>query len=604
VNQANANATTVADKQEDTMSAESQAERLPHTSIVARLRARAALHPKRQALRFLRDGEGNDSVQTYEELDGSVRALAARLQGLATPGERALLLYPNGVEYVHAFLGCLYAGLVAVPAYPPESSQPHHLARLLSVARDARPKLVLTEAAWLEPLRAARAALPELASIELAATDDGDAAFAEGWRSPADDPKALAFLQYTSGSTSRAKGVMVSHANLMANQRAIQRAFSMREEDVVVSWLPLFHDMGLIGTLLQPLYNGASTVLLTPQSFIKRPMAWLEAISRYRGTVSGGPDFAYRMCVERAHAAAASALDLSSWELAFSGAEPVRAATLRAFADKFTPFGLNPKALYSCYGLAESCLLVTGGERGRGAIVAGFDERALGDGRVVPSAEGRPLVGCGRAQPEHALQIVDPSTGHPLTPGLIGEIVVRGPSVTEGYYQNAEATRESFRGPLERPTLFTGDLGFEYRGELFVTGRIKDLIIVRGHNLYPQDIERSVEEAVTVLRKGRIAAFATELDGEESIGVAAEVSPRMQAMIEPERVCRAISEAVAQAHGQPASTVLLLEPGALPITSSGKLQRTLCRKRWQDKALAVFASLERGGFATTASTAR
>jgi acyl-CoA synthetase (AMP-forming)/AMP-acid ligase II len=445
-------------------------------------------------------------------------------------------------------------------------------------------------------LRAAQAALPELASIQLVATDATDQSLAQGWRQPPEDPAALAFLQYTSGSTSRPKGVMVTHANLMANERAIVNAFSMREDDVVVSWLPLFHDMGLIGTLLQPLYSGASLVLLTPQAFIQRPACWLEAISRFGGTVSGGPDFAYRLCVQRAKPAASSALDLRSWQLAFSGAEPVRAGTLQAFADKFAPFGFDPKALYSCYGLAESCLIVTGGERGHGVSVEHFDDRALAEHRVVPAPEGRPLVGCGRPQPDHELSIVDPDTGERLGEGRIGEIVTRGPSVADGYYRNSDATRETFRGRAERPALFTGDLGFQHRGELFVTGRLKDLIIVRGHNLYPHDIERSVEERVEVVRKGRVAAFAVEADGEEGIGVAAEVSPRLRAMIEPEAVCRAISEALAAVHGQPASVVLLLEAGALPITSSGKLQRTLCRKRWQDQSLDILASFERGAF--------
>ena len=583
------------------MNAQSKSEPLPSASIVSRLRARADLHPERQALRVLPDNDGDGVVSSYAELDRDVRALAARLQGLAAPGERALLLYPNGLEYVHAFLGCLYAGLVAVPAYPPESSQPHHLARLLSVARDARPKLVLTQSAWLEPLRAAQAALPELASVELVATDSTDPRLAEAWQPPPDDAAALAFLQYTSGSTSRPKGVMVSHGNLMANERAIASAFTMREDDVVVSWLPLFHDMGLIGTLLQPLYTGASLVLLSPQAFIQRPACWLEAISRFGGTVSGGPDFAYRLCVQRAQTAGSRALDLRSWQLGFSGAEPIRPATLRAFADKFAPCGFNPKALYACYGLAESCLIVTGGERGRGITVERFDERALAEHRAVPSPGGRPIVGCGWPQPEHELWIVDPESGERLGEGRIGEIVARGPSVAEGYYQNREATQETFRGRAERAALFTGDLGFQYRGELFVTGRRKDLIIVRGHNLYPHDIERSVEEKIEVLRKGRVAAFAIDADGEEGIGVAAEVSPRLLALIEPEAVCRAISEAVAAAHGQPASTVLLLDAGALPITSSGKLQRALCRKRWQDRSLNVLASLERGTFSARAT---
>lgn len=561
----------------------------PGDSIVALLGERAARHPERLALRFLSDGEHPGEAWSYAQLHQDALALAGRLRQRADAGQRAFLLYPNGPAYVRALLGCFYAGIVAVPAFPPRSLGAQHVERVIGIARDAEPALLLTEQALVPALAALGGAVPSLAAVEVLATDLAQPGAALP-ALPAPKSSALAMLQYTSGSTATPKGVMLTHANLLANQRAIQSAFGMREDDVVVSWLPLFHDMGLIGTLLQPLFCGASAVLFAPQHFMERPQRWLEAMSRFGGTVSGAPDFAYRLCAERVDPALVPQLSLGSWRLAFCGAEPVRYETLQAFAGKFAPAGFDPAALYPCYGLAEATLIVTGGRRGAGLQVSRFDAPALAESRIVAAAEGRPLVGCGAAQPEHEVCVVRPATGERLPSGQIGEIWASGPSIAQGYWQKPEATRHTFPEREGKRWLRTGDLGFEHEGALYVTGREKDLIIVRGQNLYPQDIERSVEDSVPVLRKGRTAAFAIEVEGREGIAVAAEVNPRTQQLIEPAAVCRAVSEVVARAHGESASLVLLLRAGTLPITSSGKLQRAATRAAWREGTLEVVAS--------------
>ncbi len=561
-------------------------------TIVELLFERAALHPERPALTFLTDGDTPTHVYNYGELHARARACAALLSERAAPGDRALLIYPTGPDYVVAFLGSLYAGLIAVPAYPPTSRDPRHSGRLVSILKDATPRLVLTNGALAGPLGAARAAVPELGATQLVVTDSATLTDGEAWRWARPSPDALAMLQYTSGSTTAPKGVMLSHSNLMAGERAISAAFSMSADDVVVSWLPLFHDMGLIGTLLQPLYNGIPSVLLGPQHFMERPERWLAAVSKHGGTVSGGPDFAYRLCAQRVSDPAALSLDLSRWRLAFCGAEPVHEQTLSDFAQRFSGVGFDAKALYPCYGLAESTLLVTGGRRGSGVRSVRVDAAALSEDRVQPSDAGRPLVCCGGAQPEHDVILAHPETDAALAEGAVGEICVAGPSVARGYWNNPEATNTTFVTRGSRTWLRTGDLGFLQQGELVVTGRLKDLIIVRGYNLYPQDIERSVEERAEVLRRGRTVAFGLELDGEEQIAVAAEVSPRVQKLVDLNALCQRISETVAMLHGEPARLVLLLAPGTVPLTSSGKLMRSACRKAWENKQLEAIATYE------------
>lgn len=558
-------------------------------NIVELLCERAELHPDRVAIRYLGDGESVSHVSTYGELHREVARVAAHLQKLSSPGDRALLLYPSGPSYVVAFLGCLYAGVVAVPAYPPESQLPQHVQRLVSIALDAQPRLLLTEQALAGALARLAGSVDALAASRVLATDALSAEQAEAWRMPKLGPQALAFLQYTSGSTAQPKGVMVGHDNLMANERVIRRAFAMNSDDVVLSWLPLFHDMGLIGTLLQPLFSGVSSVLMAPQHFMARPARWLEALSRERATVSGAPDFAYRLCADRISPELVSALDLSRWRLAFCGAEPVRASTLAGFARRFAPTGFRESAFYPCYGLAESTLLVTGGAPGRGRQLSSFDAKGLTAGQVQPEGDGRTLVGCGRVWPEHGLVIADPESGELLPSSRIGEIQVTGPSVTHGYWKNGDATAAVFVEREGQRFLRTGDLGFVHAGELFIAGRYSDRIIIRGQNLYPQDIEQSVEEHIDVLRKGRTVAFGLELEGQESIVIAVEVSQRMQKLVSVEAVTRGIAEAVSRAHGEAPRLVLLLNPGAVPVTSSGKLQRRACKQAWLAGSLDTFA---------------
>ena len=423
-------------------------------NIVEILGGHASAHPERVAIEFLEDGENVSTVLTYGELHRRASAVAVELSERCGPGGRALLLYPSGVDYVTALLGCFYAGIVAVPAYPPESMQPKHLRRVLSILEDAAPELVLTHSAFLPSFEARRGSVPALARTALVATDRFalDDATAAQWRAPAFTEESVAFLQYTSGSTSAPKGVMVGHDNLVANEALLQAGLESTEQDVFLSWLPLFHDMGLIGGLLHPLYVGMKAVLMAPQHFIERPERWLRAIDARRATISGGPDFAYRLCAERIRGEL-EGLDLGSWRLAFSGAEPVRSDTLEAFSARFAGASFDPSAFYPCYGLAEATLFVTGGRAGGGASTQELDPGELARGRGTPSAGGLALVGCGWARPEAGLssssRIRSPAPrSRTASWGDPGGRRERRP----GYYRNPEATARAFVRRVIAPT--------------------------------------------------------------------------------------------------------------------------------------------------------
>jgi acyl-CoA synthetase (AMP-forming)/AMP-acid ligase II len=559
----------------------------PSYNFVELLTARAKQHPDRLALRFIHTSQGADITLSYAELHAQVLRLAGYLAQNAAPGDRALLLLPSGPAYVTALFACFYSGIIAVPAYPPQSVQPRHTARIASIARDATPALLLTETSLLERLK--HTALPELNGVKLLAADAEETCIDSGFQPSIVHSKDLALLQYTSGSTSEPKGVMLSHGNLMANEAAIHHAFSIQPHDVIVSWLPLFHDMGMIGTLLQPLYAGVSAVLMATQRFMERPRRWLDAISQYGGTVSGAPDFAYRLCTERVDLTD-NPVDLSRWRLAFCGAEPVRASTLRAFADKFRGQGFDARTLYPCYGLAESTLIVSGGERGGGMHSCVFSSAGLQQHRAEPRTTGDELVSCGRLRVGYELIVEDVETGQELPSERVGEILVSGPSVAAGYWGNKEATQRTFVERDGVTFLKTGDLGFVFREQLYVTGRAKDLIIVRGQNLYPQDIERSIEADNPVLRSGRVIAFELEHASAAGVAVLAEVNPRMKKLVEPAEVCREISEIVARTYGEAPNLVLLLEPGQVLLTSSGKLRRAATKQAWLDGTLQVLAA--------------
>jgi len=556
---------------------------LPRT-LVQSLQQRAEQTPDQVALRFLAESAEQSIVLSYRDLDLRARTIAAALQANAALGERAVLLFPSGPDYVAAFFGCLYAGIIAVPAYPPESTRRHHQARLLSIIADAEPRLLLTIASLGDGLAQLENAPPVLS------VDTLDAQIADSWRAPDLQPDDIAFLQYTSGSTALPKGVQVSHGNLVANEVLIRRGFGIdvNPDDVIVSWLPLYHDMGLIGGLLQPIFSGVPCVLMSPAYFLGRPLRWLEAISEYGGTISGGPDFAYRLCSERVSESALARLDLSQWRVAYSGSEPIRLDTLERFAEKFARCGFTANSFFASYGLAEATLFVAGGRRGQGIPALRVDEQALAANRAEPG-QGSAIMSCGTSQPDHGVLIVDPHTLSELADNGVGEVWASGPSIAHGYWRNPEASAKTFVQHAGRTWLRTGDLGFIREGELYITGRLKDLLIVRGHNLYPQDIEQTIEREVEVVRKGRVAAFAVNDQGQEGIGIAAEISRSVQKILPPEALIKAIRQAVAEAYQEAPCVVLLLNPGALPKTSSGKLQRAACAVRHADGSLDSYA---------------
>lgn len=567
-----------------------------HQTIHALLHWRAVHQADVTAFTFLVDGEATSQQLTYAQLDAQARAIGAQLQQLAPPRARVLLLYPPGLEFIAAFFGCLYADMIATPAYPPHGRRPSP--RLAAIAQRAEPALALTTTGLAQKVSTQFAQDPATAQLPILSSDLLVTAPEPTWEpqvSPAVDE--VAFLQFTSGSTGDAKGVMVSHGNIMHNQAAITAAFQTSAESVGVCWLPLFHDMGLIGNVFQSLYLGATMVLMPPLAFLQKPVRWLQAISKYRATTIAAPNFAYELCVQTVKPEQCAELDLRSCVLAGVGAEPVRASTLARFQERFAPYGFSPQAFYPCYGLAEATLLVSGGQLGAGPVVLPVNKTVLStEHRVELQADGQSVVGCGQAWLEHEIAIVDPDSCTRLPEGQIGEIWVRGPSVALGYWEQPAATAETFNGYLaatgEGPFLRTGDLGFLHQGELFVTGRRKELIIIRGQNHYPQDIEQTVEQAHAALQPGSGAAFAIEVGAEERLVVVHEVRRSHRQTIDHATVLAEVRQAIAQEHQLQLYDLVLLETGGLPKTSSGKIQRRACHSSYLAGTLNTLARQE------------
>ncbi len=565
------------------------------SSLIHMLRRRVQEHGEKTVFTYLKDGESQETSLTYRELERRALAIAAHLQSSLSPGERVLLLYPPGTEFPAAFFGCQCAGMVAVPTYPPHSNQ--FLARLAATVADAGPKVALTTASTLEEYRRQIDQTPGLTALQWIPTDTISDDLANAWQEPPIGADSLAVLQYTSGSTGSPKGVMVSHGNLLHNSSVIHAVFGHSQSSRGVIWLPPYHDMGLIGGIIQPVYAGADAILLSPVHFIQKPLRWLMAISRYKATTSGGPNFAYDLCVRKITPEQKSGLDLGSWEVAFNGAEPVRGETLLRFAAAFESCGFRQKAYLPCYGLAETTLIASGCDKISEPTFLQADVQALKAGRLALAAQDRghdfKLVGNGGAPPDHEIVIVDPERQTLCRSDKIGEIWFAGPSVAQGYWNRPEDSEQTFRARLadkrEGPFLRTGDLGFIHAGQLFVTGRLKDLIIIRGLNHYPQDIERTVERSHEALRAGGGAAFAVEVGDEERLVVVQEVERRYIRKLDAEEVIGAIRQSVSREHGIQAYAVLLLKTSSLPKTTSGKVQRHLCREHFVQGSLNVVA---------------
>jgi amino acid adenylation domain-containing protein len=564
----------------------------PHgTTLVGILRFRACRQPDQRVYTFLVDGETKEVSLTYGELDRQARAIATSLQSLGiTKSECVLLLYPPGLEYIAAFFGCLYAGVVAVPAYPPQRKRKRNTSRLMAIVADSQARIVLTMKSTLQRFFGYA---PELKELLCLTTDSLVDNMEDNWKEPMITSDTLAFFQYTSGSTGTPKGVMLTHGNLIYNQRMIKYSLEHTEKSVSVSWLPLYHDMGLIGTVLQSLYVGFPCILMSPNHFMQRPLRWLAAISRYKASTSGGPNFAYDFCVQKISPEQREMLDLSSWSVAFSGAEFVRSQTLERFARAFEPCGFHKETFFPCYGLAEATLIVSGGGKNVQPVVKRFEKTALEQNCAIETeadSEGiLTLVGCGQTILDQEIAIVQPESLTRCTDGQIGEIWVAGQSVAQGYWRQPAETERTFKAHIanseDGPFLRTGDLGFCQNGQLFITGRIKDLIIIRGRNYFPQDIELTVERVHPTLQSNGAAAFSVEVDNEEQLVVVQEVAIRPKSRLAG--AIDAIRKAIAEEHGVQVYAVILIKQRSLPRTSSGKIQRYACRYDFLNNNLAV-----------------
>ncbi|MGK7931606.1 MAG: AMP-binding protein [Microcystaceae cyanobacterium] len=568
-------------------------------TLVDLLQIRGSQFSDKKAYIFLEDGENESDTLTYGELDQKARKIAAYLQSRYSSGERALLLYPPGLDFIVTFFACLYAGIIAIPLFPPTKNQ--KLARLQAVVTNADAKLSLTTQSVLSNVEKHFEQTPDLAALDWIATDKPIEASQDDWIKPDINRNSLCFLQYTSGSTGTPKGVMVSHGNLLVNSDYIKTAFQLSEKSVSVTWLPSFHDMGLIDGVIQPVYTGFTGILMPPITFLQKPIRWLQAISKYRATHSGGPNFSYDLCTQKINSNEVASLDLSCWLSAYNGAEPVRKGTLNRFSSAFRVLGFKPYFFYPCYGMAEATLMISGGNLDQVPTSIKIQVQGLWKNKVVEISNNSDVqkavefVSCGHQWLDHTIHIVNPKTLQECSENQVGEIWVSGSSVAQGYWNQPELSKNTFKAKLngsESPYLRTGDLGFLKNGELFITGRLKDVIIIRGRNFYPQDIELSVENAHPALRSNATAAFSAEIEGKERLIVVQEVERTYVRKLNVDETVEAIRHQISKNHELQVHAIILLKPGRIFKTSSGKIQRQACKTGYLKQTLDSIAIWE------------
>lgn len=567
---------------------------LDFETLVALLQARAAHQPEQQGYLFLTDGEQEERSLTYAELDRRARSIAARLSMEGLQGKQVLLFFPVGLDYIATFFGCLYAGTIAIPAYLPKQNR--YSQRIETMIVNSQATVALTTAKCFASLQQARQQMPHLQHMRILIVDEIDEEAGRTWQNPGVVSTSLAFLQYTSGSTSVPRGVMLTHYNLLHNIDFLRYRLGHTPGRYMVSWLPPFHDMGLIGCILLPLYANFPVVLLPPTAFLQRPIRWLQAISRYRAITSGGPNFAYELCCNKIVKDQLRELDLRCWDQAFNGAEPVRAEVMERFAQLFAPCGFRKEAFYPCYGLAEATLFVAGGARGAGYSMKHFCREHLGKNRIkeeqLPTAQTVTLVGCGFQADDQDILIVDPETGSICSSEHVGEIWLSGPAVGQGYWKRPEETRATFFASLsdrqDKTYLRTGDLGFLWQGQLFPLGRLADRICIDGINYYPQDIEMTIRQSHVLLQHGNGAAFSIKEGDHTRLIVVHEVDRHFK-LDQSNEITQAIRNAVWRQHTLLAYAIVLIRASTLPKTSSGKIQRYACRDKFFKRELEMLS---------------
>lgn len=547
------------------------------------------------AYTFLK-ADSERQTRTYQQLDHRARQIAKGLLQYARPGDRALMAYPAGLDFIEAFLGCLYAGIIAVPVYPPKKNR--NSDRVLAIANHCKPRLLLCSGETRSNVDGDFAAT--VSGSRVIATDELEDS--HNHPLPLWSADHLAFLQYTSGSTAAPKGVMVSHGNIVANERLIQKSFGFSAQSIAVSWLPMFHDMGLIGGILAPLFAGFPSVLMAPNVFLREPVKWLQAVTEFRATTTGAPNFAYDVCVKKISKEQKASLDLSTLQVAYNGAEPVRAETLRSFARAFRECGFNASAFFPCYGMAETTLIVSGGPPLAETHILRLDSEALEDHRILEKHNdlvGRQCVSCGQITPEMQIRIVHPETCQESPADEVGEIWIHSNSVAQGYFNQPDETIQTFQARLDgddRNWLRTGDYGFVIKNELFVTGRLKDLIIVRGRNIYPQDIEQLAQQHLQFVEPNAAAAFSLETDETVRLVLVAEGTREMvrwsknnstydAGLAELNLSINAFRQALAEQLEVVLDDIIFVRPTAFPRTSSGKVQRRLTKQWLQEGRL-------------------
>lgn len=556
---------------------------IKHESWVSLLRYRALNEPTELAFGFMLNEIDDEIKYSYESLDAAARKIGAALQQADMSGERAVLLYQPGPDYVCALMGCLYAGVIAVPLYAPRPNGSYD--RIIQVIKSARASVLMSTERILATLDQAEWATLKQVGLHWMSTDTLPEALLDQWQMPDIDNDSLAILQFTSGSTGHPKGVMLCHRHLLTNSRMIARGMALSRESVGVAWLPPYHDMGLIGALLQPIYTGFPVHLMSPATFLQRPIRWLEAISKYRGTLSAAPNFAYELCSKRVRPEQLETLDLSSWKVAGNGAEPIRAETLRQFSSTFAPAGFDPRAFFPCFGMAEATLFLSGGPHLSGVRTLDVSRHELAKGIVIPVEKNGPrteLVSSGIVDPEVDIRIVNPIDGQPCKCNEVGEIWVSGETVAAGYWDHPKETEETFFAQLpdseSKNWMRTGDLGCLVDGELYVTGRMKDLIIINGQNHYPHDIEETISGIHPALRPQGAAAFSIDSADGEKIGLVLELE-RGYTDIDLGPLAAIVHDAVSRKHQLQIHKLAFVRPGGIPKTSSGKIQRFLTRER-------------------------